>query len=216
MSASCRGGVDTIQPHLRYLAAPGSLHYTGATYQLYHEASGPQPLGFVLPAPDDPDLAPYPDNWLEALYRKSRRRGAPASRVLAKSDDVAAFAEEHIFSEHPDQLAKTVSDVRNASAEGATRNPYHRALWIAARKARAGCYPWVWAVEQIEAAAREGYEARGESFDDYEFARSVEHAVAEALDLTPAETVLWGGGQPIRLPGVLGPARPRAPRRAIR
>ncbi|MDT7769662.1 MAG: hypothetical protein QOI30_2672, partial [Mycobacterium sp.] len=84
------GGVDTIQRHLRYLVAPGSLHHTGATYQLYHEASGPEPLGFGLPALDDPGLAPIPESWVEELHRRQRRRGAAVT-----PDDVKEFAETY-------------------------------------------------------------------------------------------------------------------------
>lgn len=63
-------GVETIQSHLRYLAAPGSMHHTGHIYRLYHQDSGSQDLGFVLPTTNDPRLAALPDAWVCALHRK--------------------------------------------------------------------------------------------------------------------------------------------------
>jgi hypothetical protein len=185
------GHVETIQPHLRYIVAPGSAHHAGATYQLYHEASGASPLEFVLPAPDDPDLAPYPDNWAEALIRRPRRAGARRG-APADIEDITAVASEWVFDEQPGALAKTVADVRDATGDGATRNAMHRALWIAARKARAGCYPFSRAVAEIETAAVAAYAERGLGLHLDDFARSIEHAVAEALDMTDAEVAAWG------------------------
>lgn len=187
------GDVELIQRHHRFITAPGSLHHTGATYRLYHQSTDDKPRGDVLPA--DADTPALPDAWLTGLYRKPRMRGAAAT-----TDEMVAFAEECTFDTHPHMLDKTVSDVIDASAVGATRNPAHQALWIAARKARAGCYPWARALGQIEAAARDGYAARGKPFDEFEFSRSVEHAITEALDMTDAECTRWAGdymGEPV-------------------
>jgi hypothetical protein len=140
-------------------------------------------------------LPELPQAWLGALYRKPRARGA-----LATSEDLAAFAATYTFDEHPNALTKTVLGVRKAVGEGKTRNAYHRALWIAAHKARAGCYPWVRAVAQIEAAAAAAYAERGTSLDLYEFSRSVEHAVTRALDMPATELPGWGGASILKIP----------------
>ena len=180
-------GVETIQSHLRYLAAPGSLHHTGQSYVLYHQNSGSQDLGLVLPAADDPSLAELPDAWLRALHRKPRRAGTDLD-----VDDIRAIASEWVFDEHPYMLDATVQAVCDATEDGTTRNAIHRALWIAARKSRAGCYPFSRAVVEIEAAAAASYSARGLQLDLIDFARSLQHAVREALDLSDAEVTAWG------------------------
>jgi len=180
-------GVETIQSHLRYLAAPGSLHHIGETYRLYHQESGSQDLGLVLPATDDPSLAALPEAWLRALHRKPRRSGTNLD-----VDDIRAVASEWIFDEHPYMLAATVQGVRDATEDGTTRNAIHRALWIAARKSRAGCYPLSRAVVEIEAAAAASYSARGLQLDLIDFARSLQHAVNDALDMSDAEVAAWG------------------------
>lgn len=180
-------GIETIQPHLRYVAAPGSMHHTGETYRLYHEGAGPQDLGFVLPALDDPYLAPFPEAWGHALYRRPRRRG-----TCPDIEDIEAVASEWVFDQHPYMLDATVLAVRDATEDGTTRNATHRALWIAARKARAGCYPFSRAVAEIEAAAVASYAKRGLELGLVDFARSIKHAVGEALDMSDAEVAAWG------------------------
>jgi hypothetical protein len=180
-------GVETIQRHLRYVAAPGSIHHTGAIYQLYHETLGPQCHSFVLPPPDDPALVLLPERWLEALYRRPRRPGTSVD-----IEDITAVASEWVFDEHPEMLDATVRTVRGATGEGATRNATHRALWIAARKARAGCYPFSRAVAEIEVAAAAAYAERGMELGLDDFARSIKHAVADALNMSDAEVKAWG------------------------
>ena len=180
------GHVDLIQRHLRFLAAPGSTHHTGQEYRLYHDRSGAERRWRLLPPRDK--LPMLPEAWADDLYRKPRVRGA-----IATTEDVAAFKRDYTFDDDPKSLDKTVLAVRVATGAGETRPAYHRALWIAARKARAGCYPWARAVAEIEHAARQAYSDRGSSFDEYDFARSVEHAITEALDLTDAALKSWGG-----------------------
>jgi hypothetical protein len=185
------GGVETIQPHLRYLVAPGSLHHTGARYALYHQDNGPTPLDTLVLPPRE-DLPALPDNWCEALYRKPRRRAADGTAAAVTIEDIEAVASEWIWDEDPRQLWATVAAVREATGEGQTRLAFHRALWIAARKARAGCYPFSRAVAEIETAAIEAYAARGLGLDLGDFDRSISHAVSEALDMTDAEVSAWG------------------------
>ena len=181
------GHVELIQRHHRFLAAPGSLHYTGRRYKLY----APRSSGVrytLAPLPPRAKLPPLPEAWLAELYRKPRLRGA-----IATTDEIAAFAQEYTFNDDPSALDTTVRAVRDATGEGQTRPAYHRALWIAARKARAGCYPWAAALAEIEAAARASYAERGKPFDEYEFGRSIEHAVTDAVDLTEDALKPWGG-----------------------
>ncbi|WP_165827892.1 bifunctional DNA primase/polymerase [Mycobacterium colombiense] len=179
------GHVDLILPHLRYLGGPGSLHPTGTHYRLYGP-HGDEITPGVLPPRDD--LPALPDAWLFGLYRKPRHQGA-----LATSAEVCAFADEYTYNEHPSHLTKTVLRVRLATAPGTTYPAYQRALYIAARKARAGCYPWRTARDAIEAAALAAYAERGDYLDSFEFARAAEHAITQALDLTAADVTAWGG-----------------------
>lgn len=108
-------------------------------------------------------------------------------------EDIRAVASEWILDERPYMLDATVRAVRDATEDGTTRNAVHRALWIAARKARAGCYPFSRAVAEIEAAATASYSARGMQLDLNDFARSLQHAVSEALEMSRAEVAAWGG-----------------------
>lgn len=177
--------VELIQRHHRFIVAPGGLHHTGTTYRLYDGGVGAELKGGELP--NRSDLPRLPEKWLDALYREASVRGPGPT-----SQDVADFAETYTFSERPNSLAKTVADVREATGEGWTRNAYHRALFVAARKARAGCYPWVTAVAAIEAAAIGAYRQRGTVFDASDFSRSVEHAVRQALAMDESELAVWG------------------------
>ncbi|MFV9634851.1 bifunctional DNA primase/polymerase [Mycobacterium neumannii] len=200
------GDVELLQRHHRFVVAPGGLHRSGAHYRLY----GPQGdviASGVLPSPNA--LPVLSDAWLTDLHRQPRKRGTPAT-----TGDLRQAAEEWCFDEYPQALRKTVRDVLKATGEGQTRNAYHRALWIAARKARAGCYPWTTARDAIEAAAIAAYAERGRGLDVEDFNRSTEHAVSVALDMTAAEIAKWGGERvPIR---TCKPRRPHAPRRARR
>jgi len=186
------GHVDLIQPHLRFVMAPGSLHHTGQRYQLYDPSVRVDTAG-VLPARTE--LPPLPELWQADLYRRPRQRGRPGRPgEPATSADVAAFADEYTFDEYPHMLPKTVRDVRATGSDGrSTRNAARTALFIAAHKARAGCYPWRRARDEIEAAATAAYADRGRELDPYEFERLVEHAVTEALVKTPREVAEWGG-----------------------
>jgi hypothetical protein len=177
-------GVELVQRHHRFVAAPGSLHHTGCRYRLYHQDTGATRLRPVLPPRDG--LPAMPDEWLDGLYRKPRQRGAPAS-----AEDVSAFTQEYSYNDCPGALEPTVRSVREATGEGATYPATHRALWIAARKARAGCYPWSTAVDAIRQAASDAYAERGRVLDEYEFGRSMEHAVAQAMDMMESELTAW-------------------------
>ena len=177
------GHVELVQRHLRFLVALGSRHHTGRVYRLY-DGTGARVRPVLPPRDRLPEL---PAAWLDGLYRKPRVRGAPAT-----ADDVAAFARTYTFDECPKRLGRTVAAVRYATGPNETRPATHRALFIAARKARAGCYPWDRARDEIERAAREAYAERGGVLDEYDFARSVEHAVTQAMDLTADELRAWG------------------------
>jgi hypothetical protein len=181
--------------------APGSLHPTGALYRLYAPHSG-QDAGLVLPSRDD--LPALPEPWLSLHYRKPRTRGTPAT-----TEEDEDFANTYTFDEHPYMLRKTVADVRQATGDSETRNACLKALGIAARKARAGCYPWQRARDAIEAAAIAAYAERGRELDENDFAAMVNFVVTEALDMTAAEIGAWGGE---REPVTVTARRPRPPR----
>jgi Bifunctional DNA primase/polymerase, N-terminal len=184
------GNVDLIDWHLRYTMAPGSLHHSGARYALIGP-DGHEVTSGVLPPRDE--LSDQPAGWAEGLYRPRRARGErPEPGSPADLDDIAAATTEWIFDEDPSALYKTVDDVVLAISDGQTRNAAHRGLFIVAKKSRAGCYPLSRAVVQIRAAAESADAARGLGLDLDDFARSISHAVAEAIDLSEDELKRWG------------------------
>ena len=95
------GHVELIQRHHRFVAAPGSLHYTGRRYRLYHERTGADRRRRTLPP--RAKLPPLPEAWLTELYRKPRLRGA-----VATTDEIAAFAQDYTFNDDPSALDTTV------------------------------------------------------------------------------------------------------------
>lgn len=185
------GHVDLIQAHLRYIAAPGALHHTGRRYRLYGP-DGPPTGKYTLPAITDLPL--LPGAWLTALRREAHaahRSGGGCIRLRAAADEWVGEAQ-------PGQLSKTVSRVEATGWTGDTRNTTRDALCTAARKARAGVYPWATAVAAIEQAAREAYAERGMGFDDAEFGRLADFAIEAALAMSEAEIArhgIYDGGE---------------------
>jgi hypothetical protein len=76
--------------------------------------------------------------------------------------------------------------------KASTRDATRDALCTAARKARAGVYPWATAVAAIEQAARDAYQQRERQFDEAEFERLVDLAIEIALGLSEAELTRFG------------------------
>lgn len=183
------GDVEIIQRHHRHVIPRGGLHHTGATYRLYGP-DGDEITDKVVPHRDE--LPALPDAWLEALRdtgRKRRKNGRPATR-----DDLVVLVSEWDHNEYPDALGTLLDYVRRSAAEGKTRNPVRDALWIAAHKARAGCFPYNTAREAIKAAAIVAYADRGRELDVRDFDRMADGAVDAALDMPIAELKeVWGG-----------------------
>lgn len=79
-----------------------------------------------------------------------------------------------------DALARKVS-----AARAGTRDEVRNALRIAAGEARIGLYPFAQAIAEIESAARQSYEARGDDFDahigPHEYNRLIVNGVKFAL-----------------------------------
>lgn len=170
--------VEIIQRHHRYAVAPGGLHHTGQVYRLHDERTGAVMPPFWLPPPEL--LPELPAAWLDGLRatgRTARRRGSPVTPA-----DVAAFADEHTFNEFPGELDRVVGQVLATGRGGNTRNACRDALWIAAHKAAAGCYPWQTASTAIRSAACTAYAERGRELDARDFDRMADGAVAAVLD----------------------------------
>lgn len=167
------GNVELIQRFHRLAAVPPSHHYTGQRYRIYDETTGHEIGGSSVPPLQDwPKL---PDAWIEAL----RRAPAKANGGEATDEQVGRFAADHTDSEQPWHLAEYIlPSVRNV--DGSTRNAAFMALHEAARTALVGWCSWAAAVREIEQAARDRYEERGERFDPADFARSVSAAVYAA------------------------------------
>lgn len=171
--------VEIIQRHHRYAVAPGGLHHTGHLYRLCDERTEAVMPPYWLLRPEV--LPELPVSWrdgLRATGRTARRRGSPVTPA-----DVAAFAEEFTFNAYPDELAAIVQRVRaTGDTSISTRNACRDALWIAAHKAAAGCYPWTTAREAIRAAAVAAYAERGREIDAHDFDRLADGAVGQVLD----------------------------------
>ncbi|KRD19800.1 hypothetical protein ASE48_22515 [Mycobacterium sp. Root265] len=212
------GDVEVIQRHHRCAVAPGGVHHTGATYQLYGPGGAPLPVE-AMPRPDE--LPELPAAWCAALRddkpKRSRRRGQAVT-----SADVTAFADEYTLDQYPNILRGVVATVLATGKTGGTRNACLDALWRAAHDAVRGYYPWTTAYEAIRTAAIAAYTERGGELDEHDFDRMAEGAIAAALDANDDDPYAdlvedWGED---RMPVTAGggwlrprPAQPRTPRR---
>lgn len=114
--------------------------------------------------------------WLEALRDNTK---AGCGRRQADSSEVRAFATKHTSELWPSMRTPVINAVR--AEQSATRNVTRDKLCQAAREARAGCYSFSGAVDQIRAAAAQSYARRGRTLDEPDFDALVGYAVAQAL-----------------------------------
>jgi hypothetical protein len=171
------GDIELIQRHHRVAVLPPSLHHTGEPYAIYDERTGQSsPLWDVRELPD------LPPEWLDDLRRDPPRVDAHAE---ADPSQVRAFADKYTRERWPSMLAPIAEEVRAEPTE--TRNTARDKLCQAAREARAGCYPFGRAVDEIRQAAEQSYTRRGRTLDETDFARSVAYAVAQAAAEPMAE-----------------------------
>lgn len=177
--------VELIHRGNRYIVGPGSWHHTGLRYRLYSPDGG-RSRKLVLPHPDD--LPELPEPWLAALGRKHH------AAHIVDLDDTAlrAAAAAWVGEAQPGALKRTVWRVTD---QPNTRNGMRNALFIAARKARAGVYSWRRAVAEIEWAGRLAYEQRnepGKEFNEADFVELQRNAITQALLLSDDELAQWG------------------------
>lgn len=166
-----KGDIELIQRHHRVAVLPPSLHHTGRCTTIYSERTGEE---CDLWAADT--LPKLPKRWLIGIGHGNAPAGS--RRPQANAAEVQAFVDKHTRERWPSMLRPIVEHTRAEPAN--TRNTMRDMLCQAAREARAGCYSFGRAVNQIRAAAEHSYTARGRALDDTDFDRSVAYAVAQA------------------------------------
>ena len=181
------GDVEVIDYGHRFVMLPGAQHPTGTRYVLYAPTGRPAQT-VALPGREALPVLPA------AVQAAMRGSGRGQGGVYRTREDLRAEAALWADDKSPGELTKTVEGVHLAPHVGdrSVRNAAHRALCIAARKARAGCYPWDRALREIEHAAVQAYAwyGNGKGLDFIEFERSVDEAIRCALDTVTIEN--WG------------------------
>ncbi|QZH67698.1 AAA family ATPase [Mycolicibacterium farcinogenes] len=173
------GHVEFIQRHHRLAVVPPSIRPDlgdGVRVRLYDERTGEEvPDGIVPPISE---WAALPDAWRDAITKQARAGGGRGEATAEEVEQFRADCTEDYWPNLLPRIVKRVSDERDS-----TRNTARDELCRAARHARIGCFPWKRARDELEAAARESYAARGEAdrFDLAEIDRLEQFAIGEAL-----------------------------------
>ncbi|RIS56802.1 bifunctional DNA primase/polymerase [Mycobacteroides abscessus] len=102
---------------------------------------------------------------------------------LITDETVRQFLADTTENDRPKALASLTRKV--SAARAGTRDEVRNALRIAAGEARIGLYPFAQAIAEIESAARQSYEVRGDDFDahigPHEYNRLIVNGVKFAL-----------------------------------
>lgn len=169
-------GVEFLDHHHRYMAAPPSWHHTGQRYRLILP-NGKRSKTGVLPSLDD--IPVLPQAYLDGL---------PASATMAEGEEDASDAEVAAFGQQYDEgplpeavlwiIGKTIKSTECESVRNATRD----ALCWAAREAKGKRFGWDNAQEHIRSAAEQAYEERGRRLDEREYRRLVAYAIGQVRD----------------------------------
>lgn len=183
------GDVEIILTHIRYVTAPGSVHPSGSMYRRY-TPNGRLSSSLLMPQVDE--LPVVPEAWMDGVLRK-RYQVSGTIHVSAPDSELLMVADTWVGEAQPGQLKRTVWFVEETGITGRdTRNATQRALSVAAKKARAGVYPWRTAKAAIKAAAEETRREIGKSFDEADFEHCAVDAIRYAMALTEAEIAGWG------------------------
>lgn len=173
-------GVEFLDHHHRYMAAPPSWHHTGHRYQLILRNGKPSKSG-LLPCLDKIPLLP-----------QSYLAGLPAGATLAGAEDasdpeVVEFAARYDSGPLPEAvlwiIGKTIKSPECESVRNATRD----ALCWAAREAKGKRFGWDNALDHIRTAAEQAYEERGRQMDSDELGRLVSYAIGQVRDSSEQE-----------------------------
>jgi hypothetical protein len=173
-------GVEFLDRHHRYMAAPPSWHHTGKPYRLFLRNGKVSSSGVLPPIERIPLL---PQSYLDGL---------PASPTVAGGQDaseveVDEFARQYDKGPQPDAVLWIIGKTIKAEDSESTRNATRDALCWAAREAKGKRFGWENAVEHIHAAAAEAYEARGKQMDESEFHRLATYAVGQVRDTSESD-----------------------------
>ena len=168
-------GVEFLDHHHRYMAAPPSWHHTGNRYRLYRPNGQVSRTGLLPPLDRIPEL---PESYLHGLPAGAASAGASD----ASGAEVVAFAQRYDEGPQPDMVQVIIRQTISAPDAEGTYQPTLHALCWAAREAKGRRFGWDDAVEQIHRAARQAYEARGGSLNEAAFLRLVSYAVGQVRD----------------------------------
>gem|GEM_PF-1156995 len=168
-------GVEFLDHHHRYMAAPPSWHHTGRPYRLILP-NGKRSKSGLLPLVDE--IPMLPQSYLDGLPANS----AQAEGRDAEGSEVAGFATRYDSGPQPEAVHWIISATINSPDAEGTYNPTRDALCWAAREAKGGRFGWSSAADEIHRAARRAYETRGSQLDEADFARLVSYAVGQVRD----------------------------------
>ncbi|SIJ03577.1 Bifunctional DNA primase/polymerase, N-terminal [Mycobacteroides abscessus subsp. bolletii] len=133
-----------------------------------------------------PGVIPALPEAAHTYLRTSAQRLSAQHQGVAEpitDETVRQFLAQATGNSRPKALAALTRKV--AAARAGTRDEVRNTLRIAAGEARIGLYPFEDAIDEIESAARQSYEARGEDFDTHigphEYNRLVVNGVKFAL-----------------------------------
>ncbi|OBF01889.1 hypothetical protein A5775_03485 [Mycobacterium sp. 852002-10029_SCH5224772] len=173
-------GVEFLDRHHRYIAAPPSWHHTGRRYALYLPNGKRRKSGELPPIGEIPLL---PQSYLDGLPALATGAGGDD----ATDSEIAEFAARYDSGPQPDAVLWIIGKTIQAKDCASTRNAVRDALCWAAREAKGKRYGWDNAVEHIRAAAEQAYEERGMHLDEDEFGRLISYAVGQVRDTNEDE-----------------------------
>lgn len=189
------GDVELILSHIRFVTAPGSIHANGKPYRRCLP-NGELSRSLLLPHVDELPEVPLP--WLEAPLSKKYKASGQVF-VSASDAELLMVADTWVGEAQPGQLKRTLWRIQEATIHGTEQqkrkklyNATLTALCTAAKKARAGVYPWQTARAAIKAVAEAERGELGLPFKEADFEHCAVDAVRYALAMTEAEIAGWG------------------------
>ncbi|MDR3658505.1 MAG: AAA family ATPase [Mycobacterium sp.] len=168
-------GVEFLDHHHRYMAAPPSWHHIGKPYRLILPNGKRSKFG-ILPSVDTIPL--LPQSYLDGLPARATMAGG----AEATDPEVAEFGQVYDSGPQPEAVLWIIGKTVESPESESTRNATRDALCWAAREAKGRRFGWDNAVELIRSAAENAYQDRGKQIDEHEFCRLVAYAVGQVRD----------------------------------
>lgn len=174
------GGVEFLDHHHRYMAAPPSWHHTGQRYRLLLP-NGKRSKSGILPSLSKIPL--LPQSYLDGLPATATGAGGQD----ATDPEVAEFAARYDDGPLPEAVLWIIGKTIKSPECESVRNAIRDALCWAAREAKGKRFGWNNALDHIRTAAEQAYEESGRHLDEEEFGRLVAYAIGQVRDTPEAE-----------------------------